>query len=245
MPRALLIVCLALIACLPALADELLPTKSFGVTDRPRPEYDPRGLRVGSALLRPELTVGAVHNDNIYAREEDAPSDRITELAGGFTLASQGSRLNSALQGKIDSRLYERNTGENTTDWLAGASFGCPLASRSSAHLQTSFSHDHENRDDPAHTDQLPGAHAPSTLSRCSRGLRTPLPQRASISPPNGSRPTIGEAKLADGLRLDQSFKDRDTLTFRARAAHQVRETTALFLQAVRTELELPGAHAR
>ena len=132
--RLALLLALACVA-LPAMADDLLPTKSFGVLDRPRPEYDPRGVKVGDLVLRPELTLGASHDDNIYSTRDDAVSDQVAEVGAGFNLQSEGSRLTSAVQGKVASRLYDEYSDENTVDWLAGASLGSAFGARSSAKL--------------------------------------------------------------------------------------------------------------
>ena len=233
--RLALLLALACVA-LPAMADDLLPTKSFGVLDRPRPEYDPRGVKVGDLVLRPELTLGASHDDNIYSTRDDAVSDQVAEVGAGFNLQSEGSRLTSAVQGKVASRLYDEYSDENTVDWLAGASLGSAFGARSSAKLQTSFSHDHETRDDPSSPVNAIEPTRFETIDALA-GLTHQFASAGVDVTAEYRNATYNDAKLADGARLDQGFKDRDTLQFTARGAYRLRESTVLFLKATRMDL--------
>src|SRR5262245_66377031 len=54
------------------------------VFQRPRPDYDPLGLRFGSWLFYPEMTVAAAYDDNIFATESDRTDDFIFTATPAF-----------------------------------------------------------------------------------------------------------------------------------------------------------------
>ncbi|HVY84703.1 MAG TPA: outer membrane beta-barrel protein [Caulobacterales bacterium] len=66
--------------------------RNVGVQERPRPEYDPQGLRFGGFDLNASLEVNAEHNDNLFAAPADSQSDMIYTAAPQATLGSHWSR---------------------------------------------------------------------------------------------------------------------------------------------------------
>lgn len=53
---------------------------NVSIEERPRPEYDPIGIRAGSFLVFPELTVGGLYDDNVFADSDDEESDFAVEV---------------------------------------------------------------------------------------------------------------------------------------------------------------------
>src|SRR6266699_1072721 len=47
------------------------------VVERPRPEYDPLGIRFGSFFLYPRAELDEVYNDNVFATKTGTKSDFI------------------------------------------------------------------------------------------------------------------------------------------------------------------------
>ena len=66
--------------------------QSVAVRDRPRPEYDPMGVRFGGFDLNASLELAATSNDNIFAEETDTDSDIILALTPRARLSSHWSR---------------------------------------------------------------------------------------------------------------------------------------------------------
>src|SRR5262245_16215945 len=62
------------------------PLKS--VFQRPRPDYDPNGLRLGGFLLYPELSVQSVYDSNVFADENHTHDDVIFTATPAFRLQS-------------------------------------------------------------------------------------------------------------------------------------------------------------
>ncbi len=87
------------------------------VLTRPRPEYDPLGIRAGSFFFFPRATIAEEYNDNIFATEHDRTDDFITILSPGFSVESDWNNhaLNFAAEG--DFGLYAQNPDENYQDF--------------------------------------------------------------------------------------------------------------------------------
>ncbi|MCI0430482.1 MAG: outer membrane beta-barrel protein, partial [Rhodospirillales bacterium] len=43
------------------------PERAQSVFERPRPDYDPLGIRAGGFLIYPQVELGEAYNDNIFA----------------------------------------------------------------------------------------------------------------------------------------------------------------------------------
>ncbi|QCI79570.1 hypothetical protein E6W36_08535 [Hankyongella ginsenosidimutans] len=76
---------LIVLAARPA-AGQTIP-EGVGSADRPRPEYAPVGVRLGSFFLYPSLAVDASYTDNVFAEAEDKSSD-------GFSQSSRACACN-------------------------------------------------------------------------------------------------------------------------------------------------------
>ena len=90
-------------------------TAGQSVTQRPRPEYDPLGLHLGSFFWFPRAELGEAYNSNIFATPI-ATSDFITTLRPGFDLLSNFPRNAINLHAGAESQFYARNPAQNTQD---------------------------------------------------------------------------------------------------------------------------------
>jgi hypothetical protein len=95
---------------------------NVSVLERPHPEYDALGVRVGAFTALPTLQVGVEENDNIYATQNDTRSDAIVTLAPEIQLNSNWSRDQLQLFIRSASREYTRYTSETSTDFQLGGS---------------------------------------------------------------------------------------------------------------------------
>ncbi len=87
------------------------------VLTRPRPEYDPIGIRAGTFFFFPQATIVEEYNDNIFATEHDTDSDFITALQPSLSVESDWNNhaLNFAAEG--DFGLYVDHNSENYQDF--------------------------------------------------------------------------------------------------------------------------------
>ena len=165
-PRCLLWSFCLLTACLPTLGvmgqttEPLLPVPpapsgpqappppgqptypSQTVVQRPRPELDPLGLRIGDFFWFPRGELDEAYNSNIFATPSRTTADAITILRPGFDLLSSFPRNELNLHGSATTQFYASHSDQNTQDGFvstdgrldvdAGSSF---YGSADAAHL--------------------------------------------------------------------------------------------------------------
>jgi hypothetical protein len=107
----------------PAMAqdgDNFSRDRNVSVRGRARPEYDSVGIRVGSFMANPELTVAGEYNDNVFATNVDPEEDFITHVTPSLSVESQWS--NHALNFRLEapSRFYSEFDDNDTTDIIGG-----------------------------------------------------------------------------------------------------------------------------
>ena len=83
------------------------------VTTRQRPEVIPLGMRVGTFLLFPKVSVTESYDDNIFRTESDEKSDFITVVTPAFDLRSDWNNHAFNLRGDASFGRYLRREKEN------------------------------------------------------------------------------------------------------------------------------------
>jgi len=68
------------------------PSPNVPITGRPRPDFDPLGVRAGSFLIYPELGLGIGYDDNILATNDDKTSGFIASVIPVINFESNFSR---------------------------------------------------------------------------------------------------------------------------------------------------------
>jgi hypothetical protein len=94
-------------------ADQFLP-RGESVVDRPRPEYDPLGIRFGEFFFFPRTEVDEAYNDNIFATRSSKTSAFITTLAPSFDLRSNFPQNAINVSGGGSFIRYSNNTSLNS-----------------------------------------------------------------------------------------------------------------------------------
>jgi hypothetical protein len=102
-----------------ALADEQT-TEGQTVTERPRPEYDPLGQRVGGFILYPDVDVRETYDSNINASNTVTHGDFITSVRPSLQLKSDWNR--HALNFHANSNIvhYAQYDNNDYTDYSVG-----------------------------------------------------------------------------------------------------------------------------
>jgi len=88
------------------------------VTQRPRAEYNPIGVRLGDFFWFPRTELDETYNSNIFATPS-ATSDFITVLQPGFDLLSSFPRNALNLHAGATSQFYAEHSAQNTQDGSA------------------------------------------------------------------------------------------------------------------------------
>ncbi len=125
------------------------PFRGDTVATRPRPDYDPAGVRMGSFLIYPKMAVDQTFNDNVFATNDDERSDFITSLQPEVTLASDWNNHAFNLGAGADLGFYSSETGENYQDWNVASDGRIDITRADKLFLGAGYAHLHEERGDP------------------------------------------------------------------------------------------------
>lgn len=96
------------------------PDTTADVLERARPEYDARGIRMGSFFLYPALTAGGGYTDNVF-NDVASVGDYFYSLAPQLKLQSSWSRHELSLTADAKSYWFSEQGSEDRTDWRLGA----------------------------------------------------------------------------------------------------------------------------
>jgi hypothetical protein len=86
------------------------------VTQRPRPELDPLGLRYGDFFWFPSAELDEAYNSNIFATPSPTISDFLTVLQPRFDLLSSFPRNALNVHGGAAAQFYASHAAQNTQD---------------------------------------------------------------------------------------------------------------------------------
>jgi hypothetical protein len=100
-------------------AEAQQPQRGESVFERPRPDYDPLGVRAGGFIFFPQVEVGEAYNDNIFADDEDEEDDFITVVSPELVARSDWGRHGVSLRTGADAGFYLDHDDENYLDYFA------------------------------------------------------------------------------------------------------------------------------
>jgi hypothetical protein len=100
-------------APVPDLTQPTPAPETLSVSQRPHPELDPLGLRVGSFLVSPSLEIGEMYDSNIYGRRIDAVSDWITQIQPMVTVNSDWNRHAASFYARGDISEYADHSSQS------------------------------------------------------------------------------------------------------------------------------------
>jgi hypothetical protein len=125
------------------------PDPNVPVTARPRPDYDPLGIRAGGFLIYPSTSVSSSYNDNILATNDDEEDDFIFVMSPQIAVRSNFPRhsLNFAVQ--TDVGRYVDHTDEDFWDFGGAAAGRLDITRANRLTASVSAGREHEARDDP------------------------------------------------------------------------------------------------
>lgn len=221
--RSILLVTAAILAVSPALAEPV------GVMERPRPEYDAKGIDLGSFRLKPSFDVGAVYDTNVYRTQTGKKSDVYYDLGFGFSLKNETEKDMVELYGRIDRQQYNVLDKENRTDWNAGIASRLGFWGRSSLESDASYTLTHEPRYSP---DDSGGLH-PTEFAILHSGLKfnwNPSAFGFSVGY-DVDRFDYHSTKLLGGLQLNNNDRDQIRQKAVATLSYEFGPDYAVFLR--------------
>jgi hypothetical protein len=119
------------------------------VTNRPRPELDPLGVRAGSFLISPRLGLQELYNDNIFATDRDTTDDFITLVSPRVDVVSDWTKHAFDLYAKAAIGRHADQTGEDFEDFSVGTNGRLDITQRANLRAGVSYDRLHEGRGSP------------------------------------------------------------------------------------------------
>lgn len=129
--------------------EQIVDQRLVSVQERARPGYDPIGIRAGSFMILPTLTVGGRYNDNIYATDTNEIDDFITTVDASVSVESQWSNHALNFSAGLSQDFYASNSDEDRLNWNVGADGRIDVTRDTKLNLAASFARRHEDRGDP------------------------------------------------------------------------------------------------
>lgn len=125
------------------------PDPNVPVTARPRPDFDPLGIRAGGFLIFPSATVASSYNSNVLATNDDEKDDFIFNFLPGIAVVSNFPRHAVGLTVQGDIARYVSETNENYEDVGVNLNGRLDITRNNRLIARARFAKDHERRDDP------------------------------------------------------------------------------------------------
>lgn len=122
---------------------------NVSVRDRPRPEYDPLGMRFGGFNLHGRLDLGVATTDNIFAVETGEQDDTAYTAGLHARLESGWSRHALAVEAGAMTTSYDDFSSEDADTSYAGIRGRFDVGSRTNISARARISHEVEARNDP------------------------------------------------------------------------------------------------
>jgi hypothetical protein len=125
------------------------PEDEVSVRERPRPEYDPLGVRFGGFNLHAALDLGVTSSDNIFAEETGEDDDTILSAGLHGRLESGWSRHALAVEAGGVTTSYSDFSSEDHDTSYAGIRGRLDVGANSNLTARARIAHEVEPRTDP------------------------------------------------------------------------------------------------
>jgi opacity protein-like surface antigen len=123
--------------------------------DAPSKPKSLQGLRVGSFMVSPEISLTELYDDNIYATRSKEIEDWITIISPTLSVKSDWEKHSLNIWAGADADIYRSNPSENVVDHWLEAEGRYDISGKTNVYAGAGISRNHEDRanmDDPART---------------------------------------------------------------------------------------------
>jgi hypothetical protein len=194
-------------------------SRTTTVTERQRPELDPLGVRAGGFIAFPNATITETFNDNIFASENGAVDDFVTNIEPGIVVKSDWGSHEIKLFGNADIAFYADRSNENYEDFNVGGEARLDIVRDFSITAGLTYAGLHESRGSPDDVD----GNEPTEFDRLTSTLGIAGKQnRVSLSAEGRlSRLDYDDATTA-GVVVDNDDRDRERYDVTLRAGYEI-----------------------
>lgn len=190
----------------------------LGVMQRPRPDYEAKGLPMGGFRLFPVLDLGVGSDDNVFANSAKS-NDVFEDVDTSLALRSQWGRHSLAIYGGSQSQFFNKFSSENTTSWDVGTAGRLDIMGDSDLRANVYYDSLYEPRTSP----NEPGAVAKPTKYSLfhSDAAWDYRPDRLGLTLGGAyDQYDYNNTPLIGGGVLDNSGRNEDVYTVYARASY-------------------------
>ena len=125
------------------------PSPNVTVQERPRPRYDPLGIRAGSYLIFPSVRVEGTYDSNVFATPNNEEDDVGVIIAPRINARSQFARHRLDFSAFAEIGRYDDFSTNDYEDFGAAASGVLDITRRQNLRLRLSAARLHETREEP------------------------------------------------------------------------------------------------
>lgn len=123
--------------------------EQWNVAARPRPAYDPAGIRCGGFRLFPSVELGLSSDGNIYRTRGEEIRDSIRSVRPRIFATSEWRNHELQLDAGLDARFFEDAGDEDVTNWFANAAGRLDITQDAWLSVGLGARELHEERGDP------------------------------------------------------------------------------------------------
>jgi hypothetical protein len=198
---------------------------NVSVTERPHPEYDAIGVRVGSFIVNPQLTTSLGYSDNVFNDNGNKRADLYTSLEPYVNIASDWSVHQFRLTGAADIRRYAKQSLRNQDAWNVQATERLDVTSALTVRIDGQFDRTYES---PFSSDVVANLTRPSRYRRSFVGTRAIYDAGRSRLSGTFDRTSydFSSIQFADGSFRNQTYRDR--VTYNGTATYELGFTPSL-----------------
>ena len=218
----------------PTLPDDYNQSRNLSVTERPRPDYDPLGYRIGSFLAYPALALTIAATDNAYLTPEGRKSDIYGRVTPSIDLRSDWNRhmIDLSAQGTFtryaDQQPLDRDTWDvRSIGRLDVGDFGSIDVQGRASRLQ----------EDPftSQTDASLAILSSYRRDDVTVRARRQVGRTRFVASFEATQLRFSDISLTDGETLSQAQRDRSLVTGSAQAEYALSPGAVLLARAAYT----------
>lgn len=204
--------------------------KPVSVANRPRPEYDPIGERLGALMIHPQVNVEVTHDDNIFATKGSEASDTFVRITPRVTVKTNWPRhsLSATAEGRFS--RYDEFKSQDTDEWSATAAGRLDVTRDLNVNVNVGHQDKVEPRGSAIYlvTPLQPVTYTRDNASVSVNKTFNRLRVGGSVAT---SKYNYDDTRDVIGAILDQSYRDRQETEVRLRLAYAVSPMSAFFVE--------------
>ena len=206
----------------------LVPGQS--VIDRPRPEVQALGGRVGQFLVFPSLSLTEIYDDNLFATSSGEVDDLITVVKPSVQARSDWNNHELSVFGWAAAALHAEESDENWQDFAVGSDYRHDILRGSAARGGVKFARLHEERSSP---DDVNGREPTTyTLLEPTIGGNHRFGRFNAGATGSLRRFDFDDASAAGGATINNDDRDRNEWEGGLRLGYEVRPEHEAFVRA-------------